>query len=360
MSSGAWRTTGAAALTIALTMALIACGNNNGGITLPPPGTNTFNFHTITNIGSIVDPTNGDQNPYGLAIAPATSGLLTAGDIVICNFNNSANVQGTGTTVEFIHPTPGSTGQRFAQGASLLGCGATAVLPDDRVAVTAKIANDVVIFTSSGATQTTFSGAPFNGPWGAAYANSASKPAIYVANANDGSLVRINVLGANTYSTETIATGFTVNGGAPGSIFAPYGMAYNPANDTLYIAETNTSKLVAIAGISNVAAGGIAVSNNDSTFGGPSGSSVSVVFSGSPLNNPLGDTLLANGNIVLVNSSDNVMSDISTAGHVAGTLVLDAGPAGALFSVAAATNAGGQQIVYFNDSNDGTVKFVGP
>ena len=344
----------------ALTSALVACGNNNGGITLPPPGTNSFGFHTITNIGSIVDPTNGDQNPYGLALAPATAGLLTAGDLVVCNFNNAANVQGTGTTVEYIHATPGSTVHRFAQGATLLGCGATAVLPDDRVAVTAKLANDVVILTSSGTTQTTFSGAPFNGPWGAVYANSASKPAIYVSNANDGSLVRINVLGASTYSTETIATGFTVNGGAPGSIFAPYGMAYNPANDTLYVMETNSNKLIAITGISSVAAGGITVSNNDATFGGPSGSSASVVFSGSPLNNPLGDTLLANGNLAIVNSSDNVMSVISPAGNVAGTLVLDTGPAGALFSVAGAVNTAGQQIVYFNDSNDETVKFVGP
>ena len=36
----------------------------------------------ITTIGSTVDPTNGDQNPYGLAIAPVTMGLLTAGDLV--------------------------------------------------------------------------------------------------------------------------------------------------------------------------------------------------------------------------------------------------------------------------------------
>ena len=32
---------------------------------------------TITTIGSTVDPMNGDQNPYGLAIAPATAGLIT-------------------------------------------------------------------------------------------------------------------------------------------------------------------------------------------------------------------------------------------------------------------------------------------
>src|SRR5580658_8931736 len=39
-------------------------------------------------IGSTVDPVNGSQNPYGLTVAPSTNGKLTAGDLVICNFNS--------------------------------------------------------------------------------------------------------------------------------------------------------------------------------------------------------------------------------------------------------------------------------
>jgi hypothetical protein len=39
-------------------------------------------------IGSTVDPRNGDQNPYGLAIAPTTTRLVIAGDLVVCNFND--------------------------------------------------------------------------------------------------------------------------------------------------------------------------------------------------------------------------------------------------------------------------------
>jgi len=328
--------------------------------TTAPPPQNTFNFHTITNIGSIIDPTNGDRNPYGLSIAPVTAGLLTAGDLVVCDFNNSANVQGTGTTVEYIHPAPGSTVVRFAQGATLLGCGETATLPDDRVAVTAKVANDVVIFNPSGTVQTTFSGAPFNGPWGATYAASATKPAIYVTNANDGSLVRINVTGPSSYTTETIATGFSFNGGAPGSIFAPYGLAYNAANDTLYIVESNSNKLIQIKNVSSVAAAGITVSAGDTVFGGPSGTSASVVFSGTPLNTPMGGALLTNGDIAVANTGDNLMVVLTPGGAVVGTLSLDAGAAGALFSFAAALNTSAQQIVYFVDSNDNTVKFVGP
>src|ERR1700723_322253 len=72
------------------------------------PATAVIGALPITTIGSTVDPTNGDENPYGLAIAPVSAGLLTAGDLVVCNFNDSANVQGNGTTIEILHPVPGS------------------------------------------------------------------------------------------------------------------------------------------------------------------------------------------------------------------------------------------------------------
>src|ERR1700730_7437972 len=42
-----------------------------------------------TTIGSTV-PSNGDQNPYGLDIAPANAGLLHRGDLVVGNFNDAA------------------------------------------------------------------------------------------------------------------------------------------------------------------------------------------------------------------------------------------------------------------------------
>jgi hypothetical protein len=343
----------------ALLLSAVGCSGSNPA--LPPIlNPNVFPFKTVSNIGSIVDPTNGDKNPYGLAFAPVDAGLFTSGDLVLCNFNDSANVQGNGTSVEYIHPQVGATVHRLAQGASLKGCGAVALLADARVLVTADVANDVVIFDANGTLKTTLSGAPFNGPWGAAFAASATKPAVYVSNANDGKLIRINVTGTNSYTVETIATGFSVNNGAPGNIFAPYGMAYNPANDTLYIVETNSNKLIAIANVSGVPAGGITVSGGDATFGGSSASSARVVLSGAPLNSPLGASLLANGNIVVANSGDNLMIDVMPSGSSIGTISLDNGAAGALFSLAGVPGTFTQQFVYFDDSNDNTLKVVTP
>src|SRR5579859_653701 len=48
-------------------------------------------------------PPNGDQNPYGVAFVPhdfkGKGGPLQPGDILVSNFNNSDNKQGTGTTI---------------------------------------------------------------------------------------------------------------------------------------------------------------------------------------------------------------------------------------------------------------------
>ena len=67
-------------------------------------------------------PANGDQNPYGVAFVPqdfAGGGPLHPGDILVSNFNDAGNTQGTGTTIVRITPD----GQRsvFFQGETGLG-----------------------------------------------------------------------------------------------------------------------------------------------------------------------------------------------------------------------------------------------
>ena len=44
-------------------------------------------------------PANGDVNPYGVAVVPRSTGDLHQGDVLVSNFNDKANVQGTGTTI---------------------------------------------------------------------------------------------------------------------------------------------------------------------------------------------------------------------------------------------------------------------
>jgi len=61
-------------------------------------------------------PANGDVNPYGVAFVPnglPTSGSLEPGDILVSNLNNSANLQGTGTTI--VRSRPRAEGQSFSR-----------------------------------------------------------------------------------------------------------------------------------------------------------------------------------------------------------------------------------------------------
>jgi hypothetical protein len=47
-------------------------------------------------------PSNGDVNPYGVAFAPSTvppGGVLQPGNILVSNYNNAQNLQGTGRTI---------------------------------------------------------------------------------------------------------------------------------------------------------------------------------------------------------------------------------------------------------------------
>src|ERR1700680_2833915 len=65
-------------------------------------------LNSLQSITATTIPSNGDLNPYGVAFVPAglaAGGSLTAGDLLVANFNNSTNLQGTGTTIVRISPT---------------------------------------------------------------------------------------------------------------------------------------------------------------------------------------------------------------------------------------------------------------
>jgi hypothetical protein len=153
-------------------------------------------------------PSNGDQNPYGVAVVPAgfpSNGTTRAGDILVNNFNDSANAQGTGTTIVSITPS-GHVTTFFTAPASIAPVGLTTAL----VALRSGL---VVV----GNTPTDASGAVQNGslifldqrghlllnlknasllrdPWDmTADDRNPSAPVLYVSNVVSGTVTRINV-----------------------------------------------------------------------------------------------------------------------------------------------------------------------
>jgi hypothetical protein len=320
-------------------------------------GSVTKSLHTIATIGSTVDAQNGDQNPYGLTIAPSTTGAITQGDLIICNFNNGLNIQGLGTTIEVLHPVPGSQPQRLVQDERLTGCSALAVGPADDPWAAAFIANDEPIYDASGEFEVALSGKDYAQPWGQAFSGTKGPfgiAAFYETNAFDGSIVRIAITKKGRFVSQEIATGFSVNHGVPGTALAPSGLTYNPANDTLYIVSGNDNRLVAFANVSLIPRNGIVV--NGSGFSGPAASSASVIWSGAPFKAPISAALLYNGNLVVGNTANNHLIEIDPSTRkVVNTMNLDSGAPGALFGIAATGTTTANTQIFFNDDNANAV-----
>jgi hypothetical protein len=313
---------------------------------------------TIATIGSTVDPFNGDVNPYGLTIAPAFTpakgSLIEPGDLVVCNFNDSLNIQGLGTSIEVLSPTGAKPPHRLFADARLTGCAAIAMggaLPW----VAALDANDNPIVSPLGGIANPLNAFAWTGPWGQAFVAGPKSPAaFYESNANDGSIVRINL--GSPFTFETILTGFPVNHGVPGSILAPSGLTYDPNRDILYIVVGAVNALVAIHNPATIHAGGIVLHGGFTS--GPDASRIKLVYRGAPLDAPISAALLFNGDIVVGNTGNNRLLEFTPGGRLVGSRLLDTGAAGALFGIAASGSSTATTRIYFNDDNESTVKVL--
>src|SRR5579859_7063659 len=97
--------TGSQAGTMRTWVIAIGCAGLCVGLLNAERGQGAFigNLNGIKQVGSTV-PGNGDVNPYGVAIVPRTIGALEEHDILVSNFNDSSNLQGTGSTIDAISP----------------------------------------------------------------------------------------------------------------------------------------------------------------------------------------------------------------------------------------------------------------
>src|SRR5579863_3851876 len=165
----------------------------------------TANAGSIKTVGSTV-PSNGDVNPYGIVVVPTTVGSLTEGNILISNFNNSSNLQGTGTTIVQITPAgkltlfaqidannlpgpcPGGIGLTTALVALKTGWVVVGSLPTtDGTSATAQ-AGCLLVLDSKGNVVETFFGSLINGPWDMAAADNGNNVSLFVTNVLNGTV----------------------------------------------------------------------------------------------------------------------------------------------------------------------------
>jgi hypothetical protein len=354
---------------------LAACSTTTPASTGPDPASAPATFlsslHKATTIGSTVPP-NGDVNPYGIVVVPATTGRLVKGSTLVSNFNDKANVQGTGTTIVEVSPT--GTESTFADLSSLPaadpcpgGVGLTTglvVLPGGWVVVgsfpagangalpTVNPAGCLIVLNSSGAPVETWTNADINGPWDMTAVTTSSGAAIFVSDdlsREPGSMVtppsglcevvRLDVtLSAGSPPTMTgsapVANGFPWRANKAAFIQGPTGLALGK-NGTLYVAETVGSVVTAIPD---------AVTRTDPVLFG-----THRVTSGRSLHGPLGLTLAPNGDLIAVNGNDGRAVEITPEGRQVTTVTLVAQGAGDLFGVTLTQSGNGLLFV-----NDGT------
>ena len=162
-------------------------------------------LHTITRVASTV-PANGDLNPYGVAVVPRSLGRLHRGDVLVSNFNDRTNAQGTGTSVVAVSPTGrralfaqvdphklpgpcvGGVGLTTALGVTASGWVVVGSLPSrDGTAATAR-AGCLLVLDDRGRVRETLSGHGINGPWDMTLAEHRNRVDLFVSNVLNGTV----------------------------------------------------------------------------------------------------------------------------------------------------------------------------
>jgi hypothetical protein len=332
------------------------------------PAAYISHFSKLSSIDSTV-PSNGDVNPYGIFVVGHSIGDLHAGDVLISNFNDKANEQGTGRTIVEISPSGHRT--LFATinpanlpGACPGGVGLTTaldVLPggwvvvgstpsSNGMAATAK-AGCLIVLNSMGQVEETIHGHGINGPWDATAVVTGKGVDLFVTNVlngtvaakgkvvHHGTVLRLQ-LAMQLYgppqlvSSTVVGAGYAEQTNAAAFVLGPTGIGLG-ANDVLYVAETDTSRIIAV--------------QNALTRSGSNGVGTQLT-SGHHLNMPLGLAIAPNGDVLTVNGGNGRIVETTPAGAQIDSRFLDTSGspkgAGALFGLAIAPGSGG---VYYVD-----------
>jgi hypothetical protein len=219
-------------------------------------------------INSSTIPGNGDLNPYGVAFVPQDfpgGGAIIAGDVLVSNFNNGANLQGEGTTIIELSPrgpiaAPGTATTFFTSGLSGLST-ALGVLRGGFVMVGNVPTSDGTLMTiGQGAIQVIdrrghgvqiLTDATFlDGPWDLTIDDRGNEASIFVSNVLNGTVARLDVevgtKGLTVLHKTLIAIGYTHVPNAAALLLGPTGLAYHQATDTLFVASTADNAVYAI------------------------------------------------------------------------------------------------------------------
>jgi hypothetical protein len=241
----------------------------------------------VTLTSTVTD--NGDLNPYAIAVVPASVGRLQEGDVLVDNFNNISNLQGTGSTIIAYRPATKQTSlfarlpQNLAQCPGGIGMTtAMTVLKSGWVIVGSTPSTDgttrtrgdgcLLVFDANGALATVWAGPSINGPWGnIATIDHGDSATLFISMAGFGitapdvkdeatgfpvTLHQATVLRLElqipsgqkpVIKTQTVVgDGFSARADKDVFLIGPTGVALGP-DGTLYVSDALENRIVAIA-----------------------------------------------------------------------------------------------------------------
>lgn len=228
------------------------------------PATPTVSASTV--------PADGDVNPYGVAFVPRgfpEGGLLNPGDVIVANFNNSSNLQGTGTTIVRVNANASPSlffqdtsfpGFSTALGALRRGLVVVGTVPstDGSGVCTENNGQEenvgsgalLVIDSAGNLSQILTSPELLDGPWDLTVVDEDESAHIFVANALSGAVTRLDVEVRRdrlaVVDARQIASGYTHRCDPAAFVVGPTGVAFDRASDVLYVSSAGDNGIYAV------------------------------------------------------------------------------------------------------------------
>jgi hypothetical protein len=231
---------------------------------------------------------NGDLNPYAVVVAPVSAGKIQKDDVLVDNFNNISNLQGTGTTIVDYNPTTKQTTLFAKLPAKLPECSggiglttAMTMLKSGWVIVGSTPSTDgttatkgtgcVLVIDPNGQLVSAWSGPTIDGPWGdIASVDKGDSAILFISMAGFGlqspdvrdpeSGYPVTVKKATVLRLELsipagkppvllsqtiVGSGFSQRADRDNFMFGPTGLALG-ADDTLYVTDGMDNQITAI------------------------------------------------------------------------------------------------------------------
>jgi len=289
-------------------------------------------------------PENGDQNPYALVVAPVSIGRVQKDDVLVDNFNNNGNLQGTGSTIIDYRPSTGQMTTFAAIPHDLPGCTggiglstAMTMLKSGWVIVGSAPSTDgttktlgagcLIVLDASGKVVGTIAGPNIDDPWGnMTVIDNGDSATLFVSNAGFGigapgqpvqhkaTVLRIGLSIARgkppvVTSQTVIGDRFGAQADAGVFLIGPTGLALGK-DGTLYVSDAIGNQVVAIVN---------APTRTDSAGQGKR------ISKDGLLNRPLAMGFAANGHLLVVNGLNGQVVEIDPAsGKQDGAMWIDA------------------------------------